>query len=40
MYENGKGVTHNAKVAVGWYQKSTEQGNAAAQENLGRMLLI
>jgi hypothetical protein len=37
MYEKGWGVPKDFKLAVKWYRKSAEQGNAKAQSNLGVM---
>ena len=37
MYEKGKGVPRNYKIASKWYRMSAEQGNASAQYNLGLM---
>lgn len=39
MYEDGAGVEKNLAVAAAWYQKSAEQGNAEAQNNLGRLYM-
>ena len=35
MYERGYGVPQDDKEAVNWYRLAAEQGNAAAQYNLG-----
>ncbi|PWI29327.1 sel1 repeat family protein [Flavobacteriaceae bacterium LYZ1037] len=35
MYEQGLGISKNAKEAVYWYNQSAKQGNSAAQFNLG-----
>ncbi len=35
MYEQGLGISKNAKEAVYWYKESAMQGNSAAQFNLG-----
>jgi TPR repeat protein len=35
IYENGKGVPQNQKLAVHWYRKAAKQGFAKAQYNLG-----
>ena len=35
MYEEGKGVRRNYRLAVEWYRKAAEQGNDYAQCNLG-----
>ncbi len=37
MYVRGQGVKANNKEAVKWFQKSAEQGNVDAQNNLGVM---
>jgi len=37
MYEDGHGVPENDATAVKWYTKAAEQGDAAAQNNLGVM---
>jgi TPR repeat protein len=37
MYAMGEGVEKNAVQAVHWWQKAAEQGQAEAQEHLGRM---
>ena len=37
MYDNGKGVPQNYKIAMKWYRLAAEQGNADAQHNLGVM---
>ena len=37
MYENGHGVEQSYEKAVEWYRKAADQGNAAAQYNLGNM---
>ena len=37
MYDFGLGVPENDKEAVKWYRLAAEQGNAAAQNNLGIM---
>ena len=37
MYETGQGVAQDYKTAVKWYTLAAEQGNAAAQYNLGVM---
>ena len=37
MYEKGKGVPKDDKIAVKWYRLSAEQGYANAQLNLGGM---
>lgn len=34
-YKNGKGVRKNLKLAAEWFAKSAEQGNLAAQFNIG-----
>ena len=34
-YENGQGVSKDAKEAVSWYRKAANQGYADAQCNLG-----
>ena len=39
MYDNGQGVSENDKMAVYWYRRAAEQGNAEAQFNLGAMYL-
>jgi hypothetical protein len=35
MYGQGRGVTKDDKLAVQWYRKAAEQGNALGQNNLG-----
>ena len=37
MYDEGHGVLKDDKLAVKWYRKSADQGNALAQFNLGLM---
>jgi hypothetical protein len=37
MYDNGWGVPKDYKLAVKWYRKSAEQGDANAQFGLGQM---
>ncbi len=37
MYSNGRGVPKDEVVAVNWFRKSADQGNAQAQRNLGSM---
>jgi len=37
MYEEGKGVPQNNRIAVKWYRLAAEQGYASAQYNLGNM---
>jgi len=37
MYANGQGVPQDSAEALKWYRKAAEQGNAAAQFNLGVM---
>ena len=37
MYAEGKGVPQSYKLAVPWYRKAAEQGDASAQYNLGVM---
>lgn len=37
MYERGRGVPKNDRLAVDWYRKAAVQGNADAQHNLGYM---
>ncbi len=37
MYDNGRGVTQDYKLAVHWYRKAAEQGLALGQYNLGIM---
>jgi TPR repeat protein len=37
MYRNGYGVTKDYGEAGRWYRKAVEQGNAAAQYNMGVM---
>ncbi len=39
MYADGEGVLRNDAEALRWYRKAAEQGNAAAQANLGLMYL-
>jgi uncharacterized protein len=35
MYDDGQGVPQDYAVAVSWYRKAAEQGDADAQVNLG-----
>jgi TPR repeat protein len=35
MYAEGKGVPKDMKEAFNWWSKAANQGNAAAQNNLG-----
>ena len=35
MYENGRGVERDYKMAAEWYRKAAEQGYSEAQYNLG-----
>ena len=37
MYGNGQGVAQDYKLALAWYRKAADQGNANAQFNLGCM---
>lgn len=37
MYDKGKGVPHDYKLALEWYTKAAEKGLAAAQNSLGFM---
>ena len=37
MYNYGQGVTKDYGEAVKWYRKAADQGNAAAQRNMGIM---
>jgi TPR repeat protein len=37
MYENGYGITQDHLAAVSWYRKAADQGNIAAQFNLGNL---
>ena len=37
MYANGQGVPEDDAEAVRWYRLGAEQGDAAAQSNLGVM---
>jgi S1-C subfamily serine protease len=37
MYETGEGIAKDDALAVKWYRKAAEQGNAQAQCNLGTM---
>ena len=37
MYDNGRGVTRDAKESAKWYRKSVEQGHLHSQYNLGVM---
>ncbi len=37
MYDNGRGVPHDDKLARHWYRRAAEQGYAPAQNNLGGM---
>src|SRR5271165_1183801 len=37
MFELGRGVTGDYAEAARWYRKAAEQGEALAQDNLGRM---
>jgi len=37
MYENGRGVSQDDKVAVRWYRLAAEQGQPSAQNNLAKM---
>jgi TPR repeat protein len=40
MYDIGQGIPQDYAAAVGWYRKAADQGNAAAQSNLGLMYAI
>jgi TPR repeat protein len=35
MYDGGRGVPQDYSAALSWYRKAAEQGNAAAENNLG-----
>jgi len=35
MYRRGQGVSQNYKTAAKWFRLAAEQGDAAAQFNLG-----
>ena len=37
MYDNGKGVEENKKLAFKWLQTSAKQGHPRAQNNVGVM---
>jgi hypothetical protein len=37
MYSNGRGVAKDDAIAVTWFRRAAEQGNPAAQYNLGVM---
>ena len=37
MYVNGQGVKQDYKKAILWYEKAANQGDVAAQSNLGNM---
>jgi TPR repeat protein len=37
MYQYGKGVTQDLKLAVFWFQQVANQGNVQAQYNLGEL---
>jgi hypothetical protein len=37
MYQNGRGVAKDDRLAVEWYRKAAEQGSAIGQSNLGFM---
>ena len=37
MYSNGQGVKQDYKKAILWYEKAANQGDVAAQSNLGNM---
>ena len=37
MYAAGRGVARNEAEAALWYREAVEQGNVAAQNNLGAM---
>ena len=37
MYEDGNGVDQNFEETIKWYRKAAEQGDAAAQNNLGHI---
>ena len=37
MYQAGRGVPRDDQLAVQWYRKAAEQGNATGQVNLGWM---
>ena len=39
MYAKGQGVLQDEGMAASWYRKAAEQGNAAAQANLGGLYL-
>lgn len=38
MYDSGQGVAQNYAEAAKWYELAAEQGNVAAQTNLGKNL--
>ena len=35
MYQEGRGVTQNDKLALEWFRKAADQGHVRAQTNLG-----
>jgi TPR repeat protein len=37
MYQNGEGVPINRVIAVGWYTRAAQLGNALAKVNLNRI---
>lgn len=37
MYRDGLGVSQDYEVAVGWFRRAAEQGEALGQANLGWM---
>ena len=39
MYEDGNGVSKDFEEAVKWYREAAEQGDAAAQCNLGHIYI-
>lgn len=39
MYANGYGVVKDETQVTVWYHKAAEQGDATAQNNLGRMYM-
>jgi Sel1 repeat len=40
LYERGLGVPRNSALAVSWYRKAADHGDAGAQTNLGYMLFL
>ena len=39
MYDQGEGVAQDYTEAMKWYRLAADQGNAAAQNNLGAMYI-